>query len=268
MKASLPKRYGNIRVAQLWTSLHVALKETNKRYMGHVEFKTIVQQGNAVSFTLKLDKAGVYGSKVYESNHAAPSQRRSRNACWHLHRDFLAAFFKELPDAKVTTALATYDTAPGFANVFLTTKDHREQCCCPPEIKADDELVERMVTGRMFADLLAPWLTGDKSPTEYGRWTNDGVCIQLEGERSLSVFPGGWLYVHAPTDVTQARGMNYMLTHLGYDHITVNVTLPAFSKEGNGHWSIEDERGTRYLKCTGVFLPPSSRLRAADKSAA
>ena len=52
----------------------------------------------------------------------AASGRRVKAACWHAHRDVMLALFDAVPEAKVSTALATYVGRQSFLEQYGATR--------------------------------------------------------------------------------------------------------------------------------------------------
>lgn len=52
------------------------------------------------------------------------NNRRSCNACWHAHRDVMQAIFEIAPNARITSALATYKGIDEFNAKYMSTSSH------------------------------------------------------------------------------------------------------------------------------------------------
>lgn len=94
-----------------------ALNMANAYYGGNLTFKNGPDwtSGTVVRFTLRVESSGQAGAA------RGFSGRRSTSACWHAHRDVLAALFTLRPDAVVSTAVAKYEGASGFLDRFPDT---------------------------------------------------------------------------------------------------------------------------------------------------
>lgn len=107
--ASNAKHGGNVEFVTQWTKEYrmADLRPLNKR-------------GDRFSARLKVVSARRPGARVGVSYSGEPG-RRINAACWHVHRDFLREIFDINPDAKVVSALATYDGQADFESKFPGT---------------------------------------------------------------------------------------------------------------------------------------------------
>lgn len=105
-----------------------AVEMVNARYDGQLELKPgnypnyeqireLNRARNRVSFTLKVKD--VRNKPGARRGH----ERRINAACWHLNRDLYVELFKINPDAKITTALSTYDGWEDFLAKYPATGD-------------------------------------------------------------------------------------------------------------------------------------------------
>ena len=113
-----------------------ALATANKAYDGNLTFKTFVPQNNGgVHFTLTVRDSKAPGARRSHTG------RRIAAACWHAHRDFMAAIFDLAPDAVLRSYLAVYKgksgferdyPATGYANIssIMQPMEHRHACDC------------------------------------------------------------------------------------------------------------------------------------------
>ena len=87
------------------TDLENALIQVNKKYDGNVCFKNIEQKKYYVQFTLKVKDYKGPGHRLHTSYNfdGLYSQKRSSNACWHVHGDFFDCLFSIAPDAVVSS---------------------------------------------------------------------------------------------------------------------------------------------------------------------
>lgn len=93
-----------------------ALSVVNAGYENNVAFNRLDFDGDSrTNFTLR-----VYSSQEKGARHSGTG-RRMVSACWHVHRDFLAALFELAPDARVRTALADYRGRASFEEQFKET---------------------------------------------------------------------------------------------------------------------------------------------------
>lgn len=109
-----------------------ALQDANQHYEGNLEFRpsayqtpSFAQRGNSFLVTLGVANARGPGHRIGFSHlfRVDAKPKRLRYACWHAHRDFLAALFKRVPGARVKSALADYRGAAAFARLFPNTAD-------------------------------------------------------------------------------------------------------------------------------------------------
>jgi hypothetical protein len=89
--------------------LETVLREVSARhYKGNLIFKELQTKGRHVKFTLRV------------LNSDGPGARRSAAgvrmvaACWHAHKDVMAALFERYPAARLVSALATYQGRADF----------------------------------------------------------------------------------------------------------------------------------------------------------
>jgi hypothetical protein len=90
------------------------------------ELRPLNKRGDRFSARLKVRSARRPGSRVSQErwSYYGPvdvRQKRINSACWHAHRDFLAEVFDVNPEAKVISALATYDGRDDFERKFPNT---------------------------------------------------------------------------------------------------------------------------------------------------
>ena len=87
------------------TDLENALIQVNKKYEGNVCFKNIEQKKCYVQFTLKVKNYKGPGHRLHTSYNfdGLYSQKRSSNACWHVHGDFFDCLFSIAPDTIVSS---------------------------------------------------------------------------------------------------------------------------------------------------------------------
>lgn len=78
----------------------------------NVRFKDLAQRGKHVRFTLTVESSrGPHARRSHQG-------RRIAAACWHAHRDVLAAFFKRFPYRRVKSIQADYQGAAHFRRSF------------------------------------------------------------------------------------------------------------------------------------------------------
>lgn len=114
----------NVTPDDVETALHAA----NHLHGGNLIFNNgpVRKNGKRVTFTIRVRDSHADGAKVnirhgLSNGHPSVSERRSTSACWHAHRDVLAALFLLHPDATVITAMARYEGANGFLDTFPAT---------------------------------------------------------------------------------------------------------------------------------------------------
>lgn len=129
------------------------------RGLGKERVKEIVEEvsavnyaGNLIAVVSDLGTKRVPGSRFTlqvrssrgEGARRSGSGRRTVAACWHAHRDTMAAIFNEAPDVRLTTMLADYRGRDDFEDSFEDTGSHnvgsmmawktiRECCDCESE---------------------------------------------------------------------------------------------------------------------------------------
>lgn len=96
---------------------------SHAHYSDNLTIKAISDESTSratvVRFTLRVRNSSGPGA-----HWSAGSGRRTVAACWHAHRDVLRRIFAHYPDARITTAFATYDGVSGFNRTFPGTYDH------------------------------------------------------------------------------------------------------------------------------------------------
>ena len=92
-----------------------ALERANHLYNGNLKFLGPTPKGKGFNFRL-----GVFSSKA-PGHRVGHSGRRISAACWHAHRDFMAALFETVPDAVIISSQARYDGAIDFLKKFPAT---------------------------------------------------------------------------------------------------------------------------------------------------
>lgn len=110
------------------------LAATNEKHGGNIEFvsqytkdyrttelRPLNKRGNRYSARLKVKSASRPGARVGVKSWSGEPGRRINAACWHVHRDFLREVFDINPDAKVISALATYNGEEDFEDKFPDT---------------------------------------------------------------------------------------------------------------------------------------------------
>jgi len=106
---------------KIWNVPPLALHEivrhvSDQNYRGNIIFKRHPEpDGKACIFTLTVRDSTGPGSRV------SASGRRVAAACWHAHRDIMAAIFNRYPDARLKTALADYRGQSAFNMRFPAT---------------------------------------------------------------------------------------------------------------------------------------------------
>jgi hypothetical protein len=115
---------------------HVVQAVSSANYDGNLIFKRLPERsGRAVLFTLTVRRAADPGGR--RSN----TGRKICAACWHCHRDVMAAIFAIVPDARIKTGWADYRGREDFNEKFDDTGntncgsvmeplDYRDSCEC------------------------------------------------------------------------------------------------------------------------------------------
>ena len=99
-----------------------------KRYQGNLKhdarFERIGRDGALViRFTLAVHDSRAKGAR------RSAAGRHMPKASWQAHRDVMRAIFRSDPEAKLQTALATYDGRADFERSFEATGDKVVQSC-------------------------------------------------------------------------------------------------------------------------------------------
>lgn len=93
---------------------------SNELYEGNIITDRLDDESSSrtiwTTFTLRVLSSKGRGHKVNRA-----TGRRSVGACWHAHRDVLAAFFDRYPDARVQSMYATYMNRISFLDKFPET---------------------------------------------------------------------------------------------------------------------------------------------------
>jgi hypothetical protein len=155
---------------------HVVQAVSSANYDGNLIFKRLPETvGRAVRFTLTVRKAADPGGR--RSN----TGRKVCAACWHCHRDVMAAIMAIVPNARIKTAQADYRGREDFDDKFESTGhtncgstmeplDYRDSCECEGE--TDDAVIQdcqgvRGETG---------WDDIDELPRPYAVRTVEGIA--------------------------------------------------------------------------------------------
>lgn len=110
-----------------------------------VRLHNLRESGKGIAFTLKTGEPNeqrinwrgkVQWSPRYQRLSAYPKRSTAKGfegvefhsvvpgaVCWHGHRDFLRAFYRLVPDAKIRTAFITYQSAEHFEANYESTWD-------------------------------------------------------------------------------------------------------------------------------------------------
>lgn len=104
---------------------------------GNVILNRSEVRGTRVRFTLRVRDSRGPGAH-------ASARRRTVSACWHAHREVIAALLQAMPEGRVTTAVADYRGLSDFLETFPETAydnigsvfepvERWAACECPPE---------------------------------------------------------------------------------------------------------------------------------------
>jgi hypothetical protein len=141
---------------------HVVAAVSSANYDGNLIFKRLPEMvGRSVSFTLTVQRAANPGGRRSHTG------RKVCAACWHCHRDVMAAIMAIVPKARIKTAQADYRGREDFNDKFESTGynncgsmmeplDYRDSCEC--EDSPDDAVIQdcqgvQGVTGRFDSDV-------------------------------------------------------------------------------------------------------------------
>ena len=102
----------------------IAAANAEHGYQLHAEVASITNKsGTAFNARIVPDTSRVHGAR-----RSAPSPwqdgRAVKAACWHAHRDVLAALFAAVPDARVQSSFADYRGQADFLLKFPATRAH------------------------------------------------------------------------------------------------------------------------------------------------
>ena len=96
--------------------LDIVSKVSNQRYDGNIIVKSSSTLSSRRStFTLRARSSRLWGARRSHSG------RRTVSACWHAHRDVLAAIFYYYPNARVQTWIITYNGREHFEATYVQT---------------------------------------------------------------------------------------------------------------------------------------------------
>lgn len=107
-------RITHLKKEAILPTLQTTLAVINGRYGYNVELNRS-GSANPRRFTLRVKSSKGPGAR------RSWKGRRLPCACWHVHRDFLKAFFELEPEATVSTSLAVYRGHDGFLRDFPQT---------------------------------------------------------------------------------------------------------------------------------------------------
>lgn len=83
------------------------------------DWRTVGKRVQHVRFALRVNSSKGPGHR--RSVSAFSPSRRLIAACWHAHRDVMAAIFEANPDARLKTSFADYRGREGFEDGFMST---------------------------------------------------------------------------------------------------------------------------------------------------
>jgi hypothetical protein len=96
--------------------METALATVNASYEGNVIFNRYdVERNGTINFTLRVKDSKAPGHRRSHMGRRIPA------ACWHVHRDFMAAVFDLAPDAVLRSCRACYKGKDGFERDFPAT---------------------------------------------------------------------------------------------------------------------------------------------------
>lgn len=84
----------------------------------NLTFNNFRPNRSSVTFTLRVCDSKGKGAK------RSGTGRRTVSACWHTHAAVMKEIFNRYPQARIVTALATYNGADDFASKFQETAYH------------------------------------------------------------------------------------------------------------------------------------------------
>lgn len=96
----------------------VVLFVSNRDTDGNLTFNNFTPSRSFVTFTLRVNNSKGKGAK------RSGSGRRTVSACWHTHKAVMQEIFNRYPQARIVSALATYNGADDFARKFPETAYH------------------------------------------------------------------------------------------------------------------------------------------------
>lgn len=87
-------------------------------YDGNLTFNNFDARRNYVLFTLRVNSSKGKGAR------RSGRGNRTVAACWHAHKHVMEAIFARFPDARLVSALATYNGAGDFHHKHGMTRYH------------------------------------------------------------------------------------------------------------------------------------------------
>lgn len=101
------------KTATQWDLIQAA--EATEKQVG-LRLYNLRSSGKGIAFTLKTEGPRPKYRRVGRFGRTLPGR-----VCWHGVRDFLRAFYARVPDARVRTAMATYQDAAHFERSYPNT---------------------------------------------------------------------------------------------------------------------------------------------------
>jgi hypothetical protein len=78
--------------------MELAMSHTSPMYNGNVTWNRYERKGRNIAFTLRVHSSKGAGAMISKR---WSGQRRTINACWHVHGHFFEALFKIAPEAVI-----------------------------------------------------------------------------------------------------------------------------------------------------------------------
>lgn len=165
-------------------------------------------RGPRATFTMCVrDSAGPGAKTGFSPGRGHNGRRRTTGACWHTHWDVLAELFRQFPQARVTTALATY-TAETFHDAALATRDRNVGSMVDPVT------ISSMCACEHWTDGLTPGVPVDHRGEEV-RMTSPmrELVARLHGRSygdGETVYAGAYGSDHEPTQTPDMESAAHM----------------------------------------------------------
>ncbi len=96
----------------------IVLEVSQNQYNGNLRFNNFDPRKAFVNFTLRVSNSKGKGAKN------SASGRRTVSACWCAHRAVMRVIFDRFPNARLVSAIATYNGKADFDQKHIDTRYH------------------------------------------------------------------------------------------------------------------------------------------------